>query len=372
MAVPEGASTLASWCSSITSALSNSGAASSAKRIISTAERAKLGAMMQLLRSKSPAKLRQVLLGESGGADHGVDAIGGQAGQVLPGRGQHREVHGDLDTRLSERLQQGGDGHRSRIASVALTEQVGDGLARRRGRVHRSHELHVLRSHDSRAHRAPHAPGGTQNADPDHAVTLFRRCEDSGDALSAVVPGSRHRATPAGHAPGVVGRRVGCERTLPGSAHSRLDRVSSAGGAVGSGRRQDPDRRSPRRPSGRTPRRRRPPRRPRAARTADLLGPRPLAVPTATSTTLTASVTVTVTVTVTTARSRPPSRPRSRPPSRPPRPPSRRSDERRSEESRAAPLAVGGPAGAVAAVVVATHGNQADAVVAVTRSPPAR
>ena len=50
IAVPDGASTLRSWCSSITSAVSNHGAASSANRIISTAPMAKFGAMRQLLR----------------------------------------------------------------------------------------------------------------------------------------------------------------------------------------------------------------------------------------------------------------------------------------------------------------------------------
>ena len=48
MAVPDGASTLASWCSSMISAESKYGAASSAKRIMSTAPMAKLGATKQL------------------------------------------------------------------------------------------------------------------------------------------------------------------------------------------------------------------------------------------------------------------------------------------------------------------------------------
>ena len=50
MAVPEGESTLASWWNSMTSAVSNHGAASSAKRIIKMAPMAKLGAIRQLLR----------------------------------------------------------------------------------------------------------------------------------------------------------------------------------------------------------------------------------------------------------------------------------------------------------------------------------
>ena len=56
MAVPDGASALASWCSSITSAVSKKGDAISAKRIISTAPMAKLGATRQLLRTKCFAK----------------------------------------------------------------------------------------------------------------------------------------------------------------------------------------------------------------------------------------------------------------------------------------------------------------------------
>ena len=48
IAVPEGASALASWCSSMTSAVSKNGAASSAKRIISTAPMAKFAAIRQL------------------------------------------------------------------------------------------------------------------------------------------------------------------------------------------------------------------------------------------------------------------------------------------------------------------------------------
>ena len=45
IAVPDGASIFWSWCSSMISAVSKYGAASSAKRIISTAPMAKLGAI---------------------------------------------------------------------------------------------------------------------------------------------------------------------------------------------------------------------------------------------------------------------------------------------------------------------------------------
>ena len=56
-AVPDGASILWSWCSSMISAVSKYGAASSAKRIISTAPMAKLGAITQLLLVKLACEL---------------------------------------------------------------------------------------------------------------------------------------------------------------------------------------------------------------------------------------------------------------------------------------------------------------------------
>ena len=59
IAVPEGASTFWSWCSSMISAVSKNGAASSAKRIISTAPMAKFGATTQLLRARTAAAARR-------------------------------------------------------------------------------------------------------------------------------------------------------------------------------------------------------------------------------------------------------------------------------------------------------------------------
>ena len=77
-AVPEGASTLASWCSSMISAVSNHGAASSAKRIISTAPMAKLGATTQpggALWREGSRQLGQGGVVEAGRADHRMDAV---------------------------------------------------------------------------------------------------------------------------------------------------------------------------------------------------------------------------------------------------------------------------------------------------------
>ena len=53
IAVPDGASIFWSWWSSTISAVSKYGAASSAKRIISTAPMAKLGAITQFERAKA-------------------------------------------------------------------------------------------------------------------------------------------------------------------------------------------------------------------------------------------------------------------------------------------------------------------------------
>ena len=68
MAVPDGASTFWSWWSSMISAVSNQGAASSAKRIMSTAPMAKLGATMQLLLVNVLGQPVEVVVGEAGGA----------------------------------------------------------------------------------------------------------------------------------------------------------------------------------------------------------------------------------------------------------------------------------------------------------------
>ena len=54
--MPEGASIFLSWWSSMISAVSKYGAASSAKRIISTAPMAKFGAMTQFDRVKAASK----------------------------------------------------------------------------------------------------------------------------------------------------------------------------------------------------------------------------------------------------------------------------------------------------------------------------
>ena len=77
IAVPDGASIFWSWWSSMISAVSKYGAASSAKRIISTAPMAKLGAIdrVGVDASKRSRKLVEVGGAEAGGADDRVHAV---------------------------------------------------------------------------------------------------------------------------------------------------------------------------------------------------------------------------------------------------------------------------------------------------------
>ena len=75
MAVPLGASSFSSWCSSMISADSNHGAAISAKRIIKIAPMAKFGRDHAVARRELGGDARQVVVGEPGGADDRVDAV---------------------------------------------------------------------------------------------------------------------------------------------------------------------------------------------------------------------------------------------------------------------------------------------------------
>ena len=152
MAVPDGASALVSWCSSITSAVSKNGAASSAKRIISTAPMAKFGATRQLLAVK---RLGQV-----------VEVVGARS-PVVPitawtpwaahhaafglGRAGDGEVDGDLGARLGQRARLGGD-------RDALDDLAGV------GRIDGGDQLQLGVGGDRGADRAP--PSGRRHRTP--------------------------------------------------------------------------------------------------------------------------------------------------------------------------------------------------------------
>ena len=105
IAVPDGASIFWSWWSSMISAVSKYGAASSAKRIISTAPMAKLGAITALARRRVEARRgsRRVVGAEPGGADDRVHAVVGAPGDVVAGGVDHGEVDRDLGAGVGQR-----------------------------------------------------------------------------------------------------------------------------------------------------------------------------------------------------------------------------------------------------------------------------
>ena len=92
MAVPDGASIFWSWWSSMISAVSKYGAASSANRIISTAPIAKLGAItaFDFALVEATPELLDVVVVEAGGADDRVHAVLGAPREVLAGARRSR------------------------------------------------------------------------------------------------------------------------------------------------------------------------------------------------------------------------------------------------------------------------------------------
>ena len=106
MAVPDGASTFSSWWSSMISAVSKNGAASSAKRIISTALIAKLGTITAFDSAFSKrCRNRSTSAGlEPARADHRVHTVVGAPREVLASSVDDREVDRDLGARVEERI----------------------------------------------------------------------------------------------------------------------------------------------------------------------------------------------------------------------------------------------------------------------------
>ena len=103
-AVPDGASTLPAWCSSITSTESKKRAACRANCIISTAPTPKFGAMSTCpgVSCQPAPHLVEALLVESAGADHDGDAVVEREPDVV----QHRAGMGEVDDHLGAGLDQ--------------------------------------------------------------------------------------------------------------------------------------------------------------------------------------------------------------------------------------------------------------------------
>ena len=150
-AVPEGASSFASWCSSTISQSGMWGAISFAASIISTAPIAKFGAIRQLPFEPrgERAQLLELLGGEPGRADHHVRAVLQAQAGVLEHGVRDREV--DDDVRAATRV------------SACSSETPSAGIDAR-------HQLHVVRRLDRLADGLPHAPRGAGDGDADHAA----------------------------------------------------------------------------------------------------------------------------------------------------------------------------------------------------------
>ena len=183
--VPDGASRLASWWSSTISALSNHGAASAAKRIISTAPMAKLAATMQLA-PVDPAsgheQLGQVVevgLGEPGRPHHGVDAGRRTEGQRGPGGLEMGEVDDHLDAGRRQRGQRRRTPSPTPRRAASVAEQLGRRWSPAYSGVDRGHQFESrpgsTARHTSRPIRPPAPTTPTRMS-----VTLAKPSGDTG------------------------------------------------------------------------------------------------------------------------------------------------------------------------------------------------
>ena len=143
-AVPDGASILFAWCSSMTSAESKNRAAWAAKRIISTAPTEKFGAMSTRAVGavgQPGAHLGQPVVAEARGADDDGHRVLDAPAQVVHHRGDVRKVHHD-------------------IAAEQCVEWV--------ALVHLRGQLRIRRFPHGLADGTPHSPLGAKDSDLDH------------------------------------------------------------------------------------------------------------------------------------------------------------------------------------------------------------
>ena len=172
IAVPDGASIFWSWWSSMTSAVSKYGAASSAKRTISTAPMAKFGSdhrvgLGRLEPRRGSSSMSAAL--EPGGADDRVHAVVGAPREVVAGGVDHGEVDRDLGAGVGERVGAG-----ATSAGRAVDAELAQVDARVM-RVDGGDELELGVVEHRLAHRGAHAPACAEHTDSDHAVTTGTR-----------------------------------------------------------------------------------------------------------------------------------------------------------------------------------------------------
>ena len=181
-AVPDGASTLPSWCSSITSTASKCGAAMLARCISSTAPSAKFDATTapSFCSAQPRAQRVDALRGLTGGADHRPHA-GGQRRLHEPGRELRvREVDHDVSLRVREQL--------AGIGVDGVLRPAGrDVVARFAQRLDQRDWIHVRLRLDGRQHGRAHVAGAAHHhADSSPALAarpLARTTRSAGRTL---------------------------------------------------------------------------------------------------------------------------------------------------------------------------------------------
>ena len=132
---------------------------------------AKFAAMRQFERGERPAGLGDVVIGETGGADDGVDAVRGKPGQGLAGCGDDGEVDDDVGRGGGERVERADDRHARPFGAGGVGIDGGNELEVRvlvdGGTDRRSHP--PTRPHDTHANR--HA---VERSPVDHAGCSVR------------------------------------------------------------------------------------------------------------------------------------------------------------------------------------------------------
>ena len=171
-AVPEGASSLRSWCSSTISHSGMCGGDRAAKPPSSAPRRSRSwGRRRSSPRLAGPSTVRaQLLEVEAGGADDGVDAR----------RRRRRET---LSSAVSGVV-------KSTTTSASPSTSAELDAERRVGPAG---ELHVVGALDRLADRRAHAPGGAGDDDPDHAGSTRPRGSPAPAAAEAVLVAARCR-----------------------------------------------------------------------------------------------------------------------------------------------------------------------------------
>ena len=190
MAVPEGASRLASWCSSMISTPSMCGAAIRQKCSSSTAPMAKLARHDGV--GAAPAEARrhvgQVGVGQPAGPDDGVDPLLGVVGHVVAHRLGDGEVDHDLGPEVAERVDLADDGPAAGVRADVAGVDGGD-------------QLHVGRLGDRAADLLAHAAAGADHTDLLHGQQATGRPGREGGTRSPVRRRVRPRSACGAPAP---------------------------------------------------------------------------------------------------------------------------------------------------------------------------